>query len=189
MSILGRLCACLALFMLPLAGCSGGMGSLADLSTPANAPYHLSGGDELRVYVYGLEPLTNTFTLDERGTLSLPLIEPIHAEGMTLAQLETAIAEQLREDKLLNDPRVNVQSVKLRPIYVLGEVRTPGEYPYRPGLTVLSAVTLAGGFTYRANEDEVAIIRTQNGKTIKGRADPMAAVQPGDTIRVNERWF
>jgi polysaccharide export outer membrane protein len=177
------------LAFLALGGCSGGMGSLPPLPVSEAPEYHLAPGDEVRVFVYGLEAASNTFTLNDEGVLTLPLVGPIRAEGLTVAGLETAIGNQLVERSIVNSPNVNVQPVSLRPFYIMGEVRSPGQYPYRHGLTVLSAISVAGGYTFRAQEDTVSITRIVNGERITGRADESTLVQPGDTIRVYEKWF
>ncbi len=76
-----------------------------------------------------------------------------------------------------------------RPIFVLGEVNKPGQFPYQPGMTMLAAVALAGGFTYRAIEDYAAVVRTQDGAALEGRASRQAVLEPGDVVTVFERRF
>jgi polysaccharide biosynthesis/export protein len=72
-----------------------------------------------------------------------------------------------------------------RPFYIIGEVASPGGYPYVSGMKVLSAVAAAHGYTYRANEDYVII--TRNGQERK--ASILTSIQPDDIIRVPERYF
>ena len=76
-----------------------------------------------------------------------------------------------------------------RPIFVLGEVNKPGEYPYQPGMTVVTAAAVAGGFTYRA----VAGLRVggaHGGRARRGgQGDAADLLQPGDVVTVYERWF
>jgi polysaccharide export outer membrane protein len=95
----------------------------------------------------------------------------------------------LRRGELVRKASVAVEVIGYRSIYVLGEVNKPGQYAYQPGLTVLSAVALAGGFTYRAIDGYVAIVRATEGKAVEGRAKPQALVRPGDVIKVFERRF
>src|SRR3546814_20942283 len=71
----------------------------------------------------------------------------------------------------------------------MGEVAKPGEYPYRPGMTVLTAVSTAGGYTFRADQDSTTVTRQIEGRSITGRASESAPIQPGDTIRIRESWF
>ncbi len=89
----------------------------------------------------------------------------------------------------LKDPKVTVDVVSFRPIYVLGEVQKPGEYPFKSGLNVMSAIAVAGGSTYRASNSRVFIQRFGE-KTLKEyQLDPGVVVMPGDVVRVPERYF
>ena len=81
-----------------------------------------------------------------------------------------------------------IEVLSYRSFYIMGEVNTPGSYPYRSGLTVLNAAALAGGFTYRADEDDIEISRGDGTATLY-EAPPNAAIRPGDVIRVKERLF
>jgi polysaccharide export outer membrane protein len=73
--------------------------------------------------------------------------------------------------------------------YILGEVQRPGEYPFTEGMTILNAVATAGGFTYRANQNRVFIQREGAADEEPLRLAPDLRVQPGDTIRIGERFF
>ena len=85
------------------------------------------------------------------GTIACPLIGDIKAAGLQTDELSKAIETKLAGGYLL-DPKVSIQVASFRPVYVLGEVNKPGEYPYTQGLTIRGAVAKADGFTYRANE-------------------------------------
>jgi polysaccharide export outer membrane protein len=91
--------------------------------------------------------------------------------------------------QLIRDPSVSVEVSAYRPIFVLGEVNKPGEYPYQPGMTVVSAVAVAGGFTYRAVEDRASIVRSSEGKAVEWRAERQTYVRPGDVITIYERRY
>jgi polysaccharide biosynthesis/export protein len=119
----------------------------------------------------------------------LPLVGAVHAAGLTSADLEAAVGAALRRGKLVHNPSVAVEVIAFRPIYVLGEVNKPGQYPYQPGMTVVTAVAVAGGFTYRAVEAYAGVVRTIEGKSVEGRASRQSTVQPGDAITVFERRF
>jgi polysaccharide export outer membrane protein len=72
----------------------------------------------------------------------------------------------------------------------VGEVKTPGSYPYVSGMTILNAVALAGGFTYRAREDKFYLHRMEDsGRKEELDATPDSEVKPGDVITVRERYF
>jgi len=113
----------------------------------------------------------------------------VRAAGLTSTELEAAVAAALRRGKLVHNPSVAVEIIAYRPIYVLGEVNRPGQYPYQPGMTVVTAVAVAGGFTYRAVEGYAAIVRSTEGKAMEGKATRQTFVQPGDVITVLERRF
>lgn len=150
--------------------------------------YRLGASDEIRITVFGEPELSGEYLLDGTGTVSLPLIGEVNALNLTLREFESAIAGRYA-DGYLRDPRVNAEVMNYRPFYILGEVRTPGEYPYTSGLTVLNAVATAGGFTYRANDDVILIRGADDKAEYRVRLDPNTAILPGDTIRVVERLF
>jgi polysaccharide export outer membrane protein len=175
--------------VLLLGGCGSGLDGLPHFSTATSAQYALDTGDEVRVTAYGLEGFNNTYSVGDKGTISLPLVGDIPASGKTVAQLQDDIAGALLAKQIVNAPNVNVQISQYRPFYVVGEVKKPGEYPFRPGMTVLTALSVAGGYTFRARTGEVAITRRQGKANVTGAADETAMIQPGDTIRVYEGWF
>jgi len=101
--------------------------------------------------------------------------------------LEQAITTQLKSQYLRN-PKVTVDVVSYRPFYVLGEVQKPGEYPFRSGLNVLSAIAIAGGATYRASS-KVLIQRSGTTEEKEYPQSSTVLVMPGDVVRVPERFF
>ncbi|MFN4282159.1 MAG: polysaccharide biosynthesis/export family protein [Alphaproteobacteria bacterium] len=148
------------------------------------ASYILGPGDRVRVIVFNETDLSGDFDVDGRGQISVPLIGEIQAGGGTVRQVERTIEEKLREG-FLRDPKVSAQVIGYRPFFILGEVRAPGSYPYVNGMTIVSAVAIAGGYTPRANRREVVIIRA--GREVKATEETV--VLPGDTVRINERFF
>ena len=103
---------------------------------------------------------------------------------MTLEQVQANI-ETKSKGGYITDPRASVAVFTYRPFYILGEVASPGAYPYVSGMKVLSSVAAAHGYTYRANQDYV--ILTRNGEDQK--ADLMSFILPDDIIRVPEQYF
>jgi len=89
----------------------------------------------------------------------------------------------------VKNPSVNVEIVSYRPFYIVGEVRTPGSYPYIAGMSVLKGVAIAGGFTYRAKKDDFYLTRTVGAKKVQLDANAETPVEPGDVITVRERFF
>ena len=82
-----------------------------------------------------------------------------------------------------------MEVTSFRPFYILGEVEKPGEYPYRPGLNIMSAIAVAGGNTYRASRSKVYIQRNGTGSFQEVPFGPAIQVYPGDIIKVPERYF
>jgi polysaccharide export outer membrane protein len=82
-----------------------------------------------------------------------------------------------------------VEITAYRPIFVLGEVSKPGQYPYQPGMTMVTAAAVAGGFTYRAVLDYASVVRTQDGVAVEAKALRQSFIQPGDVITIFERRF
>ena len=150
--------------------------------------YRLSNADRLRVTVFGEPELSGEFVVDGQGFLSLPLIGDVNVEGMTVREFQR-LAEERFGDGYLREPRVSAEVVNYRPFYILGEVARPGEYPYTNGLTVMNAIATAEGFTYRANKRFVLIKGAEVDEEIRVELKPTLKVQPGDTIRVVERFF
>lgn len=184
--------AALTLF-LTACGSTGGQSAGAREATPdaltqIATAYALGSSDRLRVTVFGHPDLSGEFEVDGTGSISLPLIGQMKAEGLSTATLETSISETLASGYILN-PRVSVEVINYRPFYILGEVGTPGEYPYTNGLTVQNAVAAAGGFTYRAEKRYVFIKSIDSQKEVKYDLTPNTVVKPGDTLRIGERIF
>ncbi len=119
----------------------------------------------------------------------MPLIGSVRASGLSPDVLATRVGEALVQGELLRAPSVSAEVMTYRPIFVLGEVSKPGQYPYQPGMTVVTAAAVAGGFTYRAIQDYASVVRTQDGVAIEGKATRQNLIQPGDVITVFERRF
>jgi protein involved in polysaccharide export with SLBB domain len=154
--------------------------------TPTRAAYQLGTGDQLRIIVFGEEDLSGEFRVDDTGAVSIPLVGDVIARGQTLRSFEAAVRDKLNEG-YLKDPRVSVQVLNYRPFYIIGEVEDGGEYPFVSGMHVLNAVAVAGGFTYRANTSKVFI--TRGDQEYEFIVKPELRLEPGDVIRVPERFF
>ena len=173
---------------LMLSACEPGS-SLPPLPDTAVAPYTLGPGETVRVVVFGQTQLTGEFIVSDRGTISVPLLGDIPANNETADQLAQSISGALEDKKILLNPSVSVEVVKYRPVFILGEVVKPGQYPYEPGMTALTLVAIAGGFTYRAQTSYLSILRKSDGHSVEGRAQRGAEVLPGDVVTVFQRYF
>ena len=171
-----------------LSACQPGS-DLSPLTSASEEPYRLGIDEQVRIITFGQEQLTGQFRINDRGNVAIPLLGAIKAEGLTTTELERSIEQQLVAKKVFLKPSVSVEILAYRPVYILGEVTKPGEYPYTPGATVLSTVSRAGGYTYRAQTKYSSIIRTINGQPIEGRVPRSEAVRPGDVVNVFERLY
>jgi len=172
-------------------GSAGGVATPTDAAAAAEtvAGYALGPGDRVRLTVFRHEDLSGEFDVDGEGFLAMPLVGEIRAAGMNARQLESGIEALLKEGGYLVNPQVSIEVLNYRPFYIIGEVNTPGSYPYVNGMSVLTAVALAGGYTYRAREDRVSITRANDPQRREYRAAPDTPVLPGDIIKVPERLF
>ena len=156
---------------------------------PQDESYKLGSGDKLKLIVYGENDLGGEYLVDGAGQVQLPLLGQIPAAGMTVHDFEAAIGNKFVSEGYLKDPRVSVEVENYRPCYIIGEVKSPGQYPYVSGMNALNAVALAGGYTYRADDKDVYIRRNGSSKEQEVPADQTTKINPGDIIRVDERIF
>jgi polysaccharide export outer membrane protein len=140
------------------------------------------------VVVFGQDGLSNSYIVDAAGNITMPLIGGVAARGTSTAGLAGTIGARLRNG-FIREPHVAIEVESYRPFFILGEVSFPGQYPYVPNMTVETAVAIAGGFTPRAYHREAQLARGQTGQTHRMAVPPTYAVQPGDTITIEERWF
>lgn len=161
---------------------------VATEETPTD-PYRLDPGDFLRIYIFGVDELTGDYRVDANGMITMPLIGAIEASGLNKDDLQKKITALLVEGGYFNDPKVTVEVISLKPFYILGEVRTPGSYEYQTDLDIFKAVAIAGGYTPRAAKGDITIIRKVNGEKVMIKATEDTPVLPGDSIKVDQRFF
>lgn len=173
-----------------LGACSSPTASMPTLASAPAGNYRVGAGDKLHIVVQDLQSANGDYIVEDSGAISLPYIKQVTVAGLTYREIEQGIAASLlRQGIMTGDPVVNVGPVELRPFYVVGEVNKPGQFEYRQGMTVLAAISAAGGYTYRAKTGQVAVTRVVDGKDVTASADEFAVIMPGDRIRVYERWF
>jgi protein involved in polysaccharide export with SLBB domain len=158
------------------------------LAAVAVASPQLQPGDKIRVNVFGEDTLSGEYEIDQSGQISLPLAGTVQAVGLTQRELEQALAKKFRSEYLRN-PKVTVTIATLRPFYMMGEVTKPGEFAYKSGLNVLTAMAIAGGPTYRASRNTVQIQRRGESSMREYPMSSSVPILPGDVIRVPERYF
>lgn len=158
---------------------------------PAAAPatgYRLGAADKVKITVFNEPTLSGEFLVNADGSIAVPLIGNVAALGRTAIDLQGSIEKKFA-DGYLRDPHVAVEVLTYRPFYIYGEVTRPGEYPYSAGLSVQKAVALAQGYTYRADRRRVYLKRSNDPAEKEIRLGGDVEIEPGDTIRIGERYF
>ena len=153
-----------------------------------DGPYLLDTADRLRIFVYGQPNLSRQYVVDHEGKIAVPLIGEVSARGKTTSELQSVIRSRLGS-QFVKDPQVTVDVQQNRPFFIYGEVKTGGQYPYVSGMTVETAIAIAGGYTDRASERKFRITRRVNGYVEQIEAPNDYVVKPGDTVYVFERFF
>lgn len=169
-------------------------------STPApetrgEAAYRIGPQDMLQIDVWKEPEITRQVPVRPDGKISLPLLNDVQAAGLTPMELAGVIGDGLK--KYINNPQVtvSVSTINSRRAYVTGEVTKPGAFPLLPKMTVLQALTSAGGFTQFAKIKSIYILRTEGGKqtripfnykaVVQGKKpEDNIALQSGDTVVV-----
>jgi exopolysaccharide production protein ExoF len=124
--------------------------------------YRLGTMDKLRVRVAEWQSaeggfrdwsaVSGDYSVGPAGTISIPFVGELPVTGKTTAQVAAAIGDGLQQKLGLPDrPEASVELAEFRPIFVSGDVQTPGRYPYDPQLTVLKALSIAGGLRRSEN--------------------------------------
>ena len=163
-------------------------GSAPIQGTTPNPGYRLGANDVIRVQVFGEDALTTETRVSGDGKVALPLLGVLEIKGLTVKETEELITSRLA-DGYLKNPRVSIYIIKYRNFYVSGEVKLPGGIPYEEGLTVLKAVTLAGGFTEKASKAKITIKRLTGGNEEILPAALEDPVLPDDVLAVPQARF
>jgi polysaccharide export outer membrane protein len=197
-TVWGRVAGVLAL-VLVVAGCAGDrlqtmLPRAADerLITgagPGALEYRLMVGDKVRVTQYDVATETNEYTIDPAGAIIVPPLAPVAVAGMTPDAAARLLEKRYVEGGLLRSPRITLEVTAYGPIFVLGEVARPGEFSYKPGMSLLAAVAAAGGYSYRADKTRVFIRRSGDKLETVYELNADLVVMPGDVVRVPEIHF
>ncbi len=159
----------------------------------------LGAGDVLEVRVFQEPELSGVYQVGTEGDIIFPLCQSVPVGGLTA----NAAAETIRDclaKKYMRDPQVSVlvKEYNSKKIFVFGEVQKPGTFPYQDGMSVVQAVTLAGGFTKTASQNSTSVTRHVGGTETKikvsvqdialGKASNFT-LEPGDIVYVPESLF
>jgi polysaccharide biosynthesis/export protein len=168
---------------------------LCSAQAPVPPSYLIGPNDLLSIYVWKEPELTRDVTVTPDGKISFPLIGEIVAQGRTVTDLKKAISDKLQNFVTAPEVTVIVQESRSRVIYTIGKVARPGPYPLAPDMTVIQALSAAGGFAEWADNKNILIIRREGGKETQlkfnyrdftGGSDlgQNILLKPGDTIVV-----
>lgn len=144
--------------------------------------YTIAPDDVIEVAVYQDRNLNVRAHVDADGQVSVPLAGPVHVAGETVSQAQASIASQLSRYVVNPQVTITVDSRGSKQLYVLGEVQKPGAYPLSPTaqVTVLQAVTNAGGFTKMAAPKRAHVLRYLDGKSVDYKIDLKTLIRQGD---------
>jgi protein involved in polysaccharide export with SLBB domain len=190
----------LSLFCLVAAGCADRAVAPYPVSLPPpESDAAIGPGDIFDIRVYGEAELSSTYEVSNDGTINFPLIGLVTVLGKTPPDVEKEIEHRLA-DGFIKNPSVSVRitEYRSRKVSVFGQVRSPGTFGFTENMSVVEAITKAGGFTGMAKKNSVRVTRI-NGKNTErivvavedigqGRA-PNFLLRPGDVVFVPERLF
>jgi polysaccharide export outer membrane protein len=179
----------------PASGPAGASQEQKDLAAKGESTYVIGPEDVLDIKVWKEADISRSVPVRPDGKISLPLLNDVQAAGLEPMQLQAVITAGLK--KFISDPQVTVivMQINSRRIYVLGEVARPGAFPMLPNMTVLQALSAAGGFSQFAKLSAIYVLRTENGHQVTlpfnykevvrgGRPEQNIALKPGDTVVV-----
>lgn len=146
--------------------------------------YTVNPGDVIGISVWKEEDLIRELRVLPDGHISFPLVGEIKAAGLTLSQIKEQIVTKLSE--YISDPVVNVfvNSVEGNKVYVIGQVKTPGEITMYKPLDVMQVLSLAGGLTAFAKSNDIVILR-RDAKGSKSIEIEYGELEDGDDLEKN----
>jgi protein involved in polysaccharide export with SLBB domain len=170
--------------------------------TRSKTDYRISAADLISVTVYQDSDMSRKVRVNANGAVTMPLIGAVKIGGMTLIEAQSAIETKLA--KYLVSPQVSlfIEDYGSKLVYVMGEVQKPGSYPIpaEKTLTVLEAISTAGGFTPIAGQDRTRVLRNVNGASVtytievkaitqQGQKDKDLVLEPNDVVYVPQSFF
>jgi len=164
----------------------------------AQAPessYRIGPNDVLNIFVWKEADLTRDVTVMPDGNITYPLIGEITAQGRTATEIKKTITDKLQNYVTAPEVTVIVKESRSQVIYTVGKLLRPGPYPLAPGMTVMQALSAAGGFAEWADPKSIMIVRREGGKETQLRFNykeftsgenlqQNILLNPGDTIVV-----
>lgn len=176
-------------------------GAAAPMKAARRELYQLSGGDAVRVTVFGEPDLSTTAKIGRDGAISLPGVGLAKIEGQTVREAARNIEMLLREYLVQPQVEVAVLAYSKRRFTIFGQVTKPGTYeiPEETKLDLFEAIGMAGGYTRLASPSRITVKRVQEGREALIKLDGKRMMReesrerfeilPGDTIVIGERIF
>src|SRR3989440_7328234 len=164
----------------------------------ANSTLRVGDPVELRISGVPIEEQTqvnNTYTVDANGMVNMPYINKVRAEGLTPAQLASAIENGYKAARIFTNPTITIMmQPQARFVNVGGAVHAPTRVPFTEDMTLLTAISAAGGFNDFADQRHVRLLRGNDATVYdvrRFRKDPSQDVRlrPGDKIEVPQSFF
>jgi polysaccharide export outer membrane protein len=183
------------LLLIILLGLVASAGSAVAQAPAQDSSYKIGPNDVLSIFVWKEAELTRDVTVMPDGKITYPLIGEIMAQGQTASELKKVIADKLQSFVTAPEVTVIVKESRSQVIYAIGKFTRPGPYPLAPGMTVMQALSAAGGFTEWADTKNIIIVRREGGKeiqlrfnykefTVGEKLEQNILLKPGDTIVV-----
>lgn len=168
------------------AGVKGRNENTEKINTITISEFILGVGDTIDITVYRQADIQRTVRIDQSGIIMLPLIGDVQAAGKSIFKLRDEIKNRL--SKYVIDPQVfvNVTTIQSQKIMVLGEVNNPGIFTLDSDISVIEAISRAGGMTIHAKLGNVLLIRKKQGKPGVVSLDLKKAFKEGDT---SQNWI
>lgn len=176
--------------------------SAQEFRAQSQVNYKIQAGDLLEIIIYQEKDMNRTVRVSGNGTITFPLAGNLELAGLSVPEAEAMLAQALSE--FIINPQVTllIKEYSNKQVYVLGEVKKPGSItlPVERRLTVLEAITLAGGFTDLAAQDKTKVLRNKDGQNlsiqveiskITKQGDKSADIflEPNDTVFVPQSFF
>jgi len=182
-------------FLSVLLGLAVSAGPAVAQAPVQDSSYQIGPNDILNIFVWKETELTRDVTVMPDGKITYPLIGEITAQGMTASELKKVITDKLQSFVTAPEVTVIVKESRSQVVYTIGKLMKPGPYPLAPGMTVMQALSAAGGFAEWADPKNILIIRKEGGKethlrfnykefTSGENLQQNILLKPGDTIVV-----
>jgi protein involved in polysaccharide export with SLBB domain len=197
---LGRRALLAAVFTVALSGCGSSNDNVRINLPPPIESTKVGPGDIVVMEVFGEKELPREYQVASDGSIDIPYLHTVPVAGLEPQEIARRIRKLLMEKQILSDPSVvvRVKEYNSRRIMIMGQVAKPGVFSYTTGLTLIQALSQAGGPTGIANLDRVNLTRRIEGGSrtvvisigpiMEGRS-PDIPLQSGDRIFVHERLF